>query len=187
MPYWLDELVIQHIPSPQLRAANNINTAIKSDLHWFLNHLRESAGILLFEAVDWNRFTEADVTIFCEASLHLGMGFWMPELLLGFYSPTPLEPPAETIFFFEAFALCATPNYNPLLRTTVDNNLDLRVLHIKGKENYIADAVSRQQFADAIPPPPPFSIFFPFSVAHNIAILPKYQKQIPRKPVNTRN
>ncbi|KAJ7728406.1 hypothetical protein DFH07DRAFT_757307, partial [Mycena maculata] len=108
-----------------------------------------------------------------------------PELLLGFYLPMPGDPPADTIFFFEALcvvsalhwfcaysradspssrrcrltiftdnqntvnifnSLCATPNYNPLLRTAVDDlieyDVDLRVLHVKGEDNYIADAIS---------------------------------------------
>ncbi|KAJ7171674.1 hypothetical protein C8R43DRAFT_1085008 [Mycena crocata] len=168
-----------------------INSAIKSDLRWFLEHLRASSGVLLFDSLDWNPITEMDLTVYCDASLRLGMGFWIPELLLGFYSPVPGDPPANTIFFFEALcvvsalqwycqhstadlgsrrrrvtiftdnqntvnifnSLCATPNYNSLLRTAVDNlimhDVDLRVLHVKGEENYVADAISRQRFTDA--------------------------------------
>ncbi|KAJ7125748.1 hypothetical protein C8R43DRAFT_1135075 [Mycena crocata] len=169
-----------------------INAAIKSDLTWFLGHLRASNGVLLFDSLDWNPITEADLTIYCDASLRLGMGFWIPELLLGFYSPVPGAPPAETIFFFEALcvvsalrwfclyslgslprtrrlrvtiftdnqntvnifnSLCATPNYNLLLRTAVDelveHQIDLRVLHVKGEDNYVADAISRQRFSAA--------------------------------------
>jgi hypothetical protein len=185
----------------QPHAGIYINTAIKSDLSWFLNHLRESNGVLFFESLDWNPLTEADLTFYCDASLRLGMGFWIPELLLGFYSPVPGDPPAETIFFFEALcvvsalrwycaysctmspghrrlrvtiftdnqntvnifnSLCATPNYNLLLRTAVNdlvaNNVDLRVLHVKGEDNFVADAISRQRFPDATTRVPGLSI-----------------------------
>ncbi|KAF7334109.1 RNase H domain-containing protein [Mycena venus] len=117
------------------------------------------------------RTLQADITVYCDASLCLGMGLWIPELLRGFFSPVPGDPPANTIFFFEALchigatldnqntvdifsSLCATPNYNDLLRTAVDDliepNVDVRVLHIKGEDNYIADAISRQHFDNAI-------------------------------------
>lgn len=38
----------------------------------------------------------------CDASLRKGMAFRIPELLLGFFSPVPGDPPADNIFFFEA-------------------------------------------------------------------------------------
>jgi hypothetical protein len=182
----------------QQNASIYVNAAIKSDLSWFLDHLKKSDGILLFAALDWNPHTEADATIYCDASLRLGMGFWIPELLLGFYSPVPGDPPADTIFFFEALcvvaalhwiclrphtapwrrrvtiftdnqntvnifsSLCATPNYNMLLRTAVDDliahNVDVRVLHVKGEDNYVADAISRQRFSDAIARAPGLTI-----------------------------
>ncbi|KAJ7444389.1 hypothetical protein B0H11DRAFT_1747588 [Mycena galericulata] len=50
-------------------------------------------------------------------------------------------------------SLCATPRYNLLLPTAVDDlikyNVDLRVLHVKGEDNFVADAISRQRFSDA--------------------------------------
>src|ERR1700761_2925326 len=81
-----------------------INKAIKSDLYWFLDHLRRSDGMMLFDALDWNPVTEADMTVYCDASL-TGMGFWSPQLLLGFLAPIPGEPPKDTIFFFEALCV----------------------------------------------------------------------------------
>ncbi|KIK50533.1 hypothetical protein GYMLUDRAFT_182628 [Collybiopsis luxurians FD-317 M1] len=33
------------------------------------------------------------------------MGFWIPELLLGFYSPVPVEWVARHIFFYEAICI----------------------------------------------------------------------------------
>jgi hypothetical protein len=169
-----------------------INAAIKSDLTWFLNHLSQSNGVMFFQSLDWNPFKEADHTLLCDASLG-DMGFWSPELLLGFYSPVPGNAPKDTIFFFEALcvvsslhwfctsirdhlpgdrparltvftdnqntvnifnSLCATPEYNLILRTAVDDlinfSVDLRVLHIKGEDNTVADAISRRRFDKAM-------------------------------------
>ncbi|KDQ56020.1 hypothetical protein JAAARDRAFT_133104 [Jaapia argillacea MUCL 33604] len=112
------------------------------------------------------------------------MGFWIPELLLGFFSPLPVMACTDTIFFFEALCVCAalhwavsnisleprrliiytdntntvnifsslhaSPAYNPILMSAVnvlmDNDIDLRVPHINGIQNTVADAISRQKF-----------------------------------------
>ncbi|SJL14815.1 uncharacterized protein ARMOST_18286 [Armillaria ostoyae] len=50
-------------------------------------------------------------------------------------------------------SLRATPTYNPILKSAVDmmisQRIDLRVLHIPGPENDVADALSRSQFSKA--------------------------------------
>ncbi len=50
-------------------------------------------------------------------------------------------------------SLKASPTYNPILKSAVDvlisHNIDLRVLHIPGSENDVADALSRSQFSRA--------------------------------------
>jgi hypothetical protein len=166
-----------------------LNNAVKSDLSWFLHHVQHSSGVLLFEGMDWNPYSETDMTIYCDACLE-GMGYWIPELLLGFYSPTPIDPSRNgLIFFFEALCVvsalhwyCKTmradetltrrlrlsiftdnlntvdifdsmkaiPSHNILLRIAVDFlidfNVDLRVIHIKGEDNVVADAISRHEF-----------------------------------------
>jgi hypothetical protein len=42
-------------------------------------------------------------------------------------------------------SLCATPHYNLLLPTAVDDlikyNVDLHVLHVKGEDNFVTDAI----------------------------------------------
>nr|GAT47557.1 predicted protein [Mycena chlorophos] len=164
-----------------------INNDIRDDLRWFVNYLERSDGTLLLDALDWNPHTEAHATIYCDASLG-GMGFWVLGHLLGFHAPVPSEPPASTIFYFEALcvasalrwyctnvlasssttsryrltiftdnqntvnifsSLRASPAYNKILRSAVDDliafNVDLRVLHVKGELNSVADALSRNK------------------------------------------
>ncbi len=51
-------------------------------------------------------------------------------------------------------SLRASPNYNPILKSMVDvmisHSMDLRVLHIPGSENDVADALSHSQFNRAL-------------------------------------
>ncbi|KAJ3927313.1 MAG: hypothetical protein NXY57DRAFT_965597 [Lentinula lateritia] len=100
------------------------------------------------------------MTIYYDAS-KLGMGFWIPETLLGFFSPIPFNPPKDTIFFFEVLyymntihifdSLKAEPGYNPILRSAVnillDYDVDVHVLHVPGEQNTVADAIFCQKFS----------------------------------------
>ncbi|KAJ7129202.1 hypothetical protein C8R44DRAFT_615205 [Mycena epipterygia] len=166
-----------------------INLDIKRDLSWFLDHVRRSSGIFMFNAIDWNPHVDADFTILCDAC-PAGMGFWTAELLLGFYAAVPADAPKNTIFFWEATcvlsalewfcnsqrttlpagrparltiftdnlnsvqilsSLSAEPAYNVLLKAVVDllieHDVNLRVLHIRGEDNTVADAISRSNFS----------------------------------------
>ena len=50
-------------------------------------------------------------------------------------------------------SLCASDSYNPILMSAVmiqiNYNIDLRVFHIEGKKNDVADALSRRNFESA--------------------------------------
>jgi hypothetical protein len=165
-----------------------INLEVKRDLSWYLDHLRASNGIFMFQAIDWNPRFDADFTMLCDAC-PAGMGFWIEHLRLGFYSMVPADAPKDTIFFWEATcvlsalewfcleqrasftadnpvrltiytdnmntvqifsSLAAEPAYNILLKAAVDlllkYRVDLRVLHIPGDDNTIADALSRSNW-----------------------------------------
>ncbi|KAF9455246.1 hypothetical protein BDZ94DRAFT_1180392 [Collybia nuda] len=119
------------------------------------------------------------------------MGFWYPDLQLGFYCPIDFDIPCKLassenstpVFFFEALcvasaihsidkhclstrtaviysdnsntvdmfnSLRALPPYNPILTSSVDSllsqSIDIRVLHIDGSKNSVADALSRGKF-----------------------------------------
>jgi len=88
----------------------------------------------------------ASLTIFCDACPE-GMGFWYLSMKIGFFSPTPAYENHDLIFYFKA--LCV-PTYNHLLIAAVDIVLagdhNLRVLHVPGLENQVADALSRSNF-----------------------------------------
>ncbi|KAF9018996.1 hypothetical protein BDZ89DRAFT_959561 [Hymenopellis radicata] len=118
------------------------------------------------------------------------MGFWIPDLNVGFTCAVDGDVMRDKIFFWEALcvlgaiqwytesgltflatpecpvrlavftdnsntvcifdSLHALPEYNPILRAAVDlrvkHNIDLRVLHISGEDNFMADALSRENF-----------------------------------------
>ncbi|KAF9039505.1 hypothetical protein BDZ89DRAFT_1214432 [Hymenopellis radicata] len=163
-----------------------LNKAIVQDLAWFEEHVEASSGMFFFANLDWNPFTEANMVIFCDASL-TGMGFWVPEMDLGFTCAVAGDLMRDKIFFWEALCvlgalvwyeqsnlaffatpecparltiftdntntvnifdtLRALPDYNPILKAAVDirirSNIDLRVVHISGELNTVADALSR--------------------------------------------
>jgi len=162
-----------------------MNNTIREDFTWALNILAKSDGVLLLKSLDWST-NDATVTIYCDAC-PTGMGFWYPDLHLGFYAATPPDVDAEFIFYFEALCvLCALrdacrhsppngrlvlytdnhncvdmfntlralPEHNLLLRAAIDlltdNHHVMRVLHVPGTENQVADALSRRDFARAI-------------------------------------
>jgi hypothetical protein len=167
-----------------------LNNSIRHDLNWLLSHMDCSDGVHLLNSISWP-VADADTTIFCDAC-RTGMGFWYPELQLGFFCPVDFPIPAALttsiegstpIFFLEALcvasaihqipescldthtaviytdnmnsvdmfnSLRALPAYNPLLTSTVDkiisHSFDIRVLHIEGEKNTVADAISRGNF-----------------------------------------
>ena len=161
-----------------------INNAVRADLLWAIQQLESSPGVCLIHHMQWD-ISSADVIIYCDACLD-GMGFWLPDKCVGYYSPVPEETTEEQIFYFEALcvlsaihhatdSLCVPPSsriliytdndntvaifntlrclprYNPILidATTISmaSNIHLRVLHIPGDLNYVADAISRKKFS----------------------------------------
>ena len=121
------------------------------------------------------------------------MGFWYPELNIGFHSTNPPEfvsdesPAKERILPYECLCVVSAlqhaaesmpahsriviftdsdntvamfsslrclPWYNPLLRHAVDilvsHDLQLRVLHVLGHHNIVADHISRGRLSDAL-------------------------------------
>ncbi|KAF5325358.1 hypothetical protein D9619_009632 [Psilocybe cf. subviscida] len=86
-----------------------VNNDIRDDLNWAARALERAAGVQLIHSTRWDLST-ADVTIYADACLE-GMGFWVPEKSLGFYSPVPFTAKKEIIFFWEATCVLAALNY----------------------------------------------------------------------------
>ena len=78
-----------------------INNAVHSDLTWAAHHLEQNSGIWLIHQIRWD--ASADFTVYCDACLE-GMGFWLPDKCISFYSPVPDGLTDEQIFYF--VALC---------------------------------------------------------------------------------
>ena len=164
-----------------------VNNSIRDDFTWAIRTLENSSGVHLLKSVYWGS-SEATFTVFCDACPE-GMGFWYPDLHVGFYSPTPSYEHPDLIFYFEALcvhsalfdahrrtknrgtsrfliytdnsntvdifsSLRALPPYNHLLKTAMDilnlGDSDMRVLHVPGVDNAVADALSRADFHRAV-------------------------------------
>ena len=164
-----------------------VNNSIREDFSWATRILGNSSGVHLLKSVYWG-VDEATLTVFCDACPD-GMGFWYPELNVGFYSPTPCHEHPDLIFYFEALcvhsalfdahrrtgtgkngrfviytdnsntvdifsSLRALPPYNHLLKTSIDilnlGDYDMRILHVSGVDNAVADSLSRADFHRSI-------------------------------------
>ena len=83
-----------------------VNNMIRDDLAWAARHIESSDGVHLLRSSNWD-VSSADLTVYCDACPE-GLGFWYPSTHLGFYAPTPPNPLASAIFYFEALCvLCA--------------------------------------------------------------------------------
>jgi hypothetical protein len=169
-----------------------LNKEVTISLTWFRDRVSSVPGVSILEAEEWSE-EDADLVIWCDACTGdkqrpAGLGFWIPQLLLGFFGQGPDEYPPNlqktgSIFFLEALcvlsalnwastlptlptrlliytdsintadmfsSLRAEPGYNDILMAAVEILLDkqfsLRVFHVAGKDNTIADALSRSYF-----------------------------------------
>nr|AAZ14941.1 putative retroelement protein [Coprinellus disseminatus] len=79
------------------------NNAIRMDLGWVMAYIKQSTGVHILSSLHWLP-SEADYTIYCDASLK-GMGFWVVNENLGFYSPTVDTQGEDFIFFHESLCV----------------------------------------------------------------------------------
>jgi len=109
-----------------------INNAIRADLQWAVSHLEQNTGVRILHQIHWDT-SSANLTIYCDACLQ-GMGFWLPDKCVGYYSPVPEETTDEHIFYYEALCilsaihhatetLCAPPTSKILIYTDNDNTV----------------------------------------------------------------
>ena len=80
-----------------------INNAVRGDLMWAINHVKNSNGVHLFKSITWTP-ASANFIIYCDACPK-GMGFWYPVSKDGYYAPTPVNVPTSIIFYFEALCV----------------------------------------------------------------------------------
>jgi hypothetical protein len=165
----------------QPRALIYVNNAVERELRWMSDHIERSSGLLLYKSLDFSP-GDGDVAIIYTDASSVGLGLWFPADNFACQSHLPHGTPTDTIFYFEALAVCAAvhlltdmddrpskllvytdnsntvamfnslraqPPYNGLLMGAMDVLLrfgvDLRVEHIPGEANVVADALSRFQ------------------------------------------
>ena len=195
----MDKLVLQCFPL-LWPALNNIyaklkgktqeakvwaNTAIREDLSWAHEKMKQSSGVLVLKSLLWE-IDEAMCTLETDVCPK-GFAYWYPLSKEGFVTATPAGTPSTSIIFYESMAvlsalrdahlrlpsgckiviytdnfttvsmfnsLRALPEYNCIIKAAIDilleGNHDLRVLHIAGDDNAVADALSRSQFMRAL-------------------------------------
>ncbi|KAF8833334.1 hypothetical protein BDN67DRAFT_1072958 [Paxillus ammoniavirescens] len=86
----------------------HVNLQVITELQWITNHLEQMEGMLLFDSLHWSPETSRDaLVVFMDASGKLGLSFFLPLLNTGYQCALPLLPPDNSIFFFEALAVCS--------------------------------------------------------------------------------
>ena len=96
----------------------HVNNAVWADFEWAIRRLDNSTGVFLLKSIAWH-VNDASYTVYCDACPK-GMGFWYPELAIGFFSQTPPHYKPDLIFYFEALCVL-NALWNLHKRTRVDS------------------------------------------------------------------
>jgi hypothetical protein len=86
----------------------HVNNTMRTELKWFIGHVKKSNGIHMLKSVKWfPQDNQASTLIgFVDAS-GLGMGIWFPGKYAGFQAPLPPDGPKDLIFYYEALEICS--------------------------------------------------------------------------------
>ncbi|KAG2042887.1 hypothetical protein BDR03DRAFT_852829 [Suillus americanus] len=96
----------------KLYARLHVNNTIISELQWMAKHMEHLPGLLFYKSLDFNPLSDDVVVAYTDAS-GLGMGVWSPYDDFAGQSPLPCDGPKNTIFFFEALAVCSAVHAIP--------------------------------------------------------------------------
>src|SRR5882724_11805291 len=80
-----------------------LNRTVIHNFHWLTDTIKDSDGIHILDAIEWDS-SDADLIVYSDASLN-GLGFCIPDQLLGFCASTPDECPHPTIFYFRSLMI----------------------------------------------------------------------------------
>ncbi|KAJ8597536.1 hypothetical protein M405DRAFT_724053 [Rhizopogon salebrosus TDB-379] len=83
-----------------------VNTAVKRELTWMADHMERSDGLLLYKSLDFCP-TDDDVVVAYTDASSSGLGIWFPDDQFACQCPLLGDAPVDTIFFFEALAVCS--------------------------------------------------------------------------------
>ena len=89
-------------------ASIRINNDICRELTWFTNHIKCFNGVHFLESIVWSPSDTGHTTMiaYTDASSK-GLGVWFPGKHVSYQCPLPLNDPKDTIFYFEALAVCS--------------------------------------------------------------------------------
>jgi len=161
------------------------NTAIREDLSWAREKMKQSSGVLVLKSLSWE-IDEAMCTLETDACPK-GFAYWYLSSKEGFVTAMPAGTPSTSIIFYESMAVLSVlhdahlrlpsgckiviytnnfttvsmfnslrvlPEYNCIIKAAIDilleGNHNLRVLHISGDNNAVANVLSRSQFMRAL-------------------------------------
>ena len=84
----------------------HVNNALIRELHWLVDHIERANGLHFFKSIDFDPSSEDVVVAYTDASSE-GLGLWFPAENFAAQCPLPWVRPCDTIFFFEALAVCS--------------------------------------------------------------------------------
>jgi hypothetical protein len=88
-----------------------LNSGIIRELHWLSNYITTAPPVRIFSTTSWEPI-EARSAGLCQLEVFtdvssIGLAYYFPSLHLAYHAPLLANPPSDTIFWFEALAVCS--------------------------------------------------------------------------------
>jgi hypothetical protein len=120
-----------------------LNSGIIRELHWLSNYIITAPPVRILLAIAWEPIEAHSASlhqleVFTNAS-SIGLAYYFPSLDLAYYAPLPVNPPSDTIFWFEALAVCSAihhaanvwaRDFSPKLNFLLVNTDNMNVVHM---------------------------------------------------------